>query len=107
MKEIFIQRLKGLKTTDVIRGVVERPPQGAGLDAVRAGCRVLDVLDKLPEDKETDVGGSFSLEDADHQFVVDALRNYRFAMISKDLLAIVDGVMNAAAPEVSSRAARG
>lgn len=95
MKSIKLRDLPGLKTVDIIRAVIERPSQGATISALRAGCRVLDALDKNTSAE------SLNLEDADHTVLVNAVNAFTFGMVSRDLLAVVDDVINAAmAPEV-------
>jgi hypothetical protein len=95
MKLIPLRNFEGLKSFDVLKTVIERPPQGAGIEAIRAGCRVLDALDKA-------AGGQLLLEDADHAVLAKAVTGFTFGAISKDLLTIIDDVLAARAPDAET-----
>jgi len=99
MKFIVLRELSGLKTAEIIRAVIERPSQGAGVEAIRAGCRVLDAIES------NDSPIRLALEDADHAFLVRAINGFTFGLVSKDLLTIVDDILNAAPRTGTSEAA--
>lgn len=93
MKVIPLRDLSGLKTIEVIRAVIERPPNGANVSEVRARCRVLDALDKLAPDAERLI-----LEDADHQTLARAVNNFQFGAATREILMIADDVIDAKEP---------
>lgn len=92
MKVIRLKELPGLKTTDIIRAVIERPANGCGLTELRDRCRILDALDKSPPDAT-----ALDLEDADHETLVRALNTFQFGMATRDLLSILDDILNGGA----------
>lgn len=93
MKLIPLREFPGLKTTEIISTVISRPSQGASVAAIRTGVRLLDAIEKVGESKE------LLLEDADHAALVSAVNGFTFGMVSKDLLAIIDDIVTATAPE--------
>ena len=88
----------GLKSTEVIKSVIERPAQGATVATMRAGVRVLDALEKSGSDQ-------LILEDADHAALVSAVNNFTFGMVTRELLAIIDDILNAQEPPAKQEAA--
>lgn len=89
MKQIAL-RTGDFKTTDIIKTVIERSGSGGiAVDEMRARCRVLDALDK------PSASGPLLLEDADHKTLVTALKGFAFGMASRELLAIIDDILNA------------
>jgi len=92
MKLIPLREFPGLKTAEIIKTVIERPNQGATVAAMRTGVRVLDALEKNTDAEK------LLLEDADHAALAAAVNGFTFGIISKDLLTIVDDVINAQAP---------
>lgn len=95
MKLIPLREFPGLKTAEIIRTVIERPAQGATVATMRAGVRVLDAIERLQINANPD---RLLLEDNDHATLVSAINGFTFGMVSKDLLTIVDDVVNAQAP---------
>ena len=93
MKQIPLRDFNGLKTIDVIKNVIERPAGGATIAAMRSGVRVLDAIEKIGAGKDR-----LLLEDADHGALVNALNSFTFGMVSKDLLTIIDDVLQAKEP---------
>lgn len=90
MKLVPLRDTPGLKATDIIRTVIERPSMGAGVAELRARCRVLDALDKAPAG-----AASLTLEDADHATLAKAVNGFAFGIATKDLLTIVDDILEA------------
>jgi hypothetical protein len=90
MKAIPLRESPGLKTSEIIKTVLERPAQGVNIGELRARCRVLDALDKVPPDATR-----FYLEDADHETLVRAVNAFTFGIATKDLLVIVDDILEA------------
>lgn len=89
MKTIQL-RESPIKSVEIIRPVVERPPQGANVGEIRARCRVLDALDALTPDSLV-----LTLEDADYATLTRAVNGFQFGLASKDLLAVLDDILEA------------
>src|ERR1700716_4176736 len=98
MKLIPLREFPGLKTTEIIKTVIERPAQGTTVAAMRTGVRVLDAIEKNADPE------GLLLEDADHAALVPAINGFPFGMLSKDLLTLIDDVINAPAPAAASPA---
>jgi hypothetical protein len=93
MKLIPLRNVPGLKATEIVRAVIERPSNGASVSELRARCRVLDALDKaLPG------AASLTLEDADHATLAKAVNGFQFGIATKELLTIVDDILEAKEP---------
>jgi hypothetical protein len=99
MKLIPLREFPGLKTAEIIKTVIERPAQGATVASMRTGVRLLDALEKNADAER------LLLEDADHAALIAAINSFTFGMVSKDLLTIVDDVINAKAPPPQQEAA--
>lgn len=95
MKLIPLRELSGLKTTEIISTVVSRPGQGATVADIRSGVRLLDAIEKEGKAKQ------LLLEDADHAALVAFINRFSFGLVSKDLLTIIDDIVNAAEPKKS------
>lgn len=92
MKLIPLKEFPGLKTTEIIKAVIERPgPNGVGVSEFAGRIRVLKALETATPDR-------LSLEDADHATLVGAVNQFRFGMVSVELAEIVDDIMNAKEP---------
>ncbi len=90
MKAIPLRESPGLKTSEIIKTVLERPAQGVNVGELRARCRVLDALDRVPPEATR-----MYLEDADHDTLVRAVNTFVFGLASKELLVIVDDILEA------------
>lgn len=92
----------GIKSVGVLRQVLEvAPPQrGVNVGDMRARCRVLDLLDKVP-----DGGAVLVLEDADHATLVRAVNEMQWAVANPSLLKIIDGILEAKEPAKDDAAA--
>jgi hypothetical protein len=90
LKAIPLRESPGLKTSEIIKTVLERPAQGVNVGELRARCRVLDALDKVSSEATR-----FHLEDADHETLVRAVNAFTFGIATKDLLMIVDDILEA------------
>lgn len=88
MKIVPIRDGENFRTLDVLRSSVAAAPNGINVDQMRKRIRVLDVLDKA-------AGDSFTLEDADHQTLVGVLNAQPWARADRELLALIDDVLNA------------
>jgi len=90
MKTIPLQTEGDFKTLELIRNVIERPANGAKVSTMRAGIRILDEIEKLPEDAK-----ELKLEDSDFGTLVNSLNETTFTVVRKDLLETIDGILNA------------
>lgn len=98
MRAITLHTFADVNSAEVIKAVISRPAQGATIDAISLGCRVLDAIDR-------NAGATtLSLEDADHAYLVGVLKEFRFGMVSRDLLTIVNSILNAPVPTDAARA---
>ena len=93
MKAIPLRESPGLKTSEIIKTVLERPAQGVNVGELRARCRVLDALDRVPPEATR-----MYLEDADHDTLARAVNTFVFGLASKGLLVIVDDILEAKPP---------
>lgn len=84
----------GLKTLDIIQAVMQQPSPGQGIDVatLRARCRVLDAVEVQAS------GDKLHLEDADYDTLKNAVLRFQFGLASKDLLGIVDDIVEATNP---------
>lgn len=96
MKTVPLRESPSLKTVEIIKAVLERPTQGAVVSELRARCRVLDALDRVQPDAT-----ELYLEDADHDTLVRAVNTFVFGVATKDVLAIVDDILEAKPPRES------
>jgi hypothetical protein len=90
MKLVVLREQPGLKSVEIIRTVIERPANGASVSELRARCRVLDALDKALSG-----AASLTLEDADHATLAKAVNGFQFGIATKELLTIVDDILEA------------
>jgi len=93
VKAIPLRESPGMKTVEIIKAVLERPAQGVNVGELRARCRVLDALDKVPQ-----AATEMLLEDADHDTLKRAVNTFVFGLASKELLAVVDDILEAKSP---------
>lgn len=80
-----------ITTADVIRAVANQPGSGGGVSVtdLRKRVRLLDAVDAAEN-------GFVRLEDADHEFLARLVNNFQFGLASRELLAVVDGILNPA-----------
>lgn len=97
MKLIPLREFPGLTTAEIVKTVTERT-QGALVSEIRARVRVQDALAKAPVD-------GFLLEDGDHKTLVDAVNAFPFGMANRDLLTIIDDILDAKEPPAPVREA--
>ena len=75
---------------DLIR-IIAETPQGQGItpDEMRKRIRILDALDAEP------VAINVELEDADWSLLCTLTKNFKFGRATREILAIVDDILNA------------
>ena len=100
MKAVTLYELPGLKSVEIIRAVLQQMPPpdprmggGGSVGEIRARCKVLDELDALPPGAT-----SMLLEDDRHATLCRALNSFQFGLASKDLLKVIDGILETKAP---------
>ena len=83
-----------IATTAVLLPMLRNPPVGQGftIEQIRSHLRLIEVL-------EHGKGAAVLLEDADHAVLARAVQGASWAAADADLLAIIDDVLNAKAPE--------
>lgn len=89
MKTIKLQT-GAFPSRDIMRKVIEHPAHGATISVMRAHIRVLDALDKL-EAAATEL----QLEDQDHATLVNAVSATTFTVANRDLLSVIEDIVNA------------
>ena len=94
MKAIPLRDEAPFKTRDVLQAVISQPAPGQGINAddMRRRCRLLNAL-------EAAEGEALLLEDADHALLVQLINGFQFGTAHRDLLAVIDDVIEAKAPE--------
>lgn len=85
-------RTEPMKSVDVFRQVLGQSPRDPlTVEHIRARCRVLDRLDACE-------GDVIELEDEDAKTLSKALNSFPWAIANRDILRIIDDVINAKAP---------
>ena len=85
---------KKIETLGVLKTILGAPaPQGINIAGIRTRVRLLDKLEFVPVDAV-----SFELEDADHSDLSHILSGHTYGAASRELLAIIDDVLQAKAP---------
>lgn len=74
-------------TVKLLKQVCETSMQGMNLTQMRSRIRVLDALDAAGD-------GDILLEDADFTVVTEAINAMPWGLADRNLLAIIDGVLN-------------
>jgi hypothetical protein len=95
MKIIPLGKVGILDTKPFLIQMIESSPAGQTIGQMRERLAVLKALKACPDDA-TDV----SLEDAQHNTLVGVINERRdFAVTSEDIVAVVDAVIAAKAPD--------
>jgi len=96
MKYVKLRVYSDVKSTDIFTMAVKFSPpnQGVSIEEMRRRVRVLDAF----EANKDPVG--ITLEDADHETLVQALKSVPWTVSSKEVLTIVDDALDAKAPPV-------
>lgn len=77
-----------LTTEGVVRAVIERPVNGVSISDIRARCKILDALDASSKT-------SLQLENSEYETLLDAMKNFQFGMVNRELLQIIDDITGA------------
>lgn len=92
MKSIPLRDGKDFKTRTIIKQVCELSPSKViNLDEMRKRIKILDTLDAAE--------GFLVLEDAEHQLLSVAVREFPWNVANRELLRIIDDVCEAKAVE--------
>ena len=92
VKLIDGEKYKSLK---VLRDVAEVNPKGGTVETMRKRCKLLDKIDAA---KAQDRADSMLLEDSEWEELKTALNDYPWGPNDPELLAVIDGVLDAKAP---------
>jgi len=87
MRYILFEKQGVWDTKSVLQQVVNTNPRGMLLDEMRRRIAILDLLEAAKV--------HLLLEDRDHTFVCDALRNFAWGVAHRDLMAVIDHVLEA------------
>lgn len=93
MKTIILRAAGTHTSKAILTQVVSLSPESRiGIDEMRRRCRILDALEKSD--------GQLLLEDADHETLRKAIEAFPFQIAHRDILAVIDDVMQADTPAV-------
>jgi hypothetical protein len=88
MRQIVMRPGVAFSTAKVLREVLQVPgPAGVNVEEMRERLRLLRLVDEASGEKVLE------LEDGDYEQLVQLIRNFRFGMVTKDLIEIVDGIL--------------
>lgn len=89
MKRIELLKKDGdFDERELLREVARRPADprvGIDIEEMRRAMRVLDALDKATD-------STLDLEDADHGYLVEKLKRFRFAFADQKILDLVERI---------------
>lgn len=89
MKVIELKTVGDHSTFVIVQNICSGSPQGMNLTQMRSRIRILDALEAAKDAKD------FRIEDADYSTLVEALNSTQWAIAHRDLLVVVDGILNA------------
>jgi hypothetical protein len=90
MKYIPYRIFGNWETKSLLIMVMNQSAQGMMLDEMRRRTKVMDQVDEAKV--------YVILKDDDHKLVCDAIRTFRFGLANRDLLAALDGILEADEP---------
>ena len=93
MRYIELKKVGQWDTRSVLKQVMNASPRGMLLDEMRKRIKIMDALDEMAR-------LSLDVEEDQFKLIVGALTNFPFGVAHKDLLAIVDGVLEAPAEPI-------
>lgn len=86
MKAVELKEFGQFKVKDVITTMVGAPAAGNKAAEMRQRVRILDAVEGAKD--------LLVLEDADYSLLKDITENFPFAIANKDLLAVLDTIIN-------------
>jgi hypothetical protein len=98
MKAIEQKKLGEFETAKLMKQVCETSINGMNLTQMRSRIRVLDAIDAAGDK-------AIMLEDSDYSTLTEAINGMPWALASRDLLAVIDGILNASKPDKVKKAA--
>jgi hypothetical protein len=84
MKTIKLHNGATFTSQRVLKEVLELPPQGCTISAMRQRIKIMDAI-------EAAEGDQLQLEDADYELLKGQFQAFQFRLAHKDLVAIADG----------------
>ena len=102
MKRITIRNGDNVKSVDIFRNVLSVNQQGMSIDDIRKRIRILDVIDELDESDTF-----MDLEDLDYLTLKNAIQTQKWVVADRNLLRIIDDVLEAETPSDKLKAVAG
>lgn len=102
MKRITIRNGDNVKSVDIFRNVLSVNQQGMSIDDIRKRIRILDVIDELDESDTF-----MDLEDLDYLTLKNAIQTQKWVIADRNLLRIIDDVLEAETPSDKLKAVAG
>src|SRR5262245_17831611 len=89
MRQIVLRTGGAFTTLKVLREVLQVPgPAGVNIDEMRERLRLLQVIEHHPPMEKV-----LELDEGDYEQLVQLIKNFRFGMVTRDLIDIVDGIL--------------
>ena len=88
MRYIELEKVGQWDTRSVLKQVMNASPRGMLLDEMRKRIKIMDMLDEMAR-------VSLDVEEDQFKLIVGAITNFPFGIAHKDLLAVIDGVIDA------------
>jgi hypothetical protein len=88
MRYIELKKVGQWDTRSVLKQVMNASPRGMLLDEMRKRIKIMDALDEMARI-------SLDVDEEQFKLLVGALSNFPFGFAHKDLLTIIDGVLEA------------
>ena len=93
MRHIALRKATSFSTIEVLKEVLLRPgPQGVSVDEMRERLRLLELV------RAAEGMPVLELDNADYQLILTMLEGFRFGMVTKELVDIVDGILESSPP---------
>ena len=93
MRYIELKKVGQWDTRSVLKQVMNASPKGMLLDEMRKRIKIMDALDEMAR-------LSLDVDEEQFKLITGALINFPFGVAHKDLLAVIDGVLEATAEPI-------
>lgn len=93
MRYIELKKVGNWDTRSVLKQVMNIAGRGITVDEMRKRIKIMDMLDEM-------VRLSLDVEDEQFKLIVAAVNSFPFGVAHKDLLAVIDGILEAPAEPV-------
>ena len=104
MKQIDLSKLppfENVNIKDVLKQVCEQSPQKVlSIDEMRRRIHIMDALDKADDQ------GMLTLEDADHQVLLEAVTTFPWNRAHRSLVAMIDAITSAGTVAVELKSSK-